>query len=354
MCTSNLSEVKELIPEFYCQPAFLRNMNGFSFGATQDQREVNDVQLPPWANGSTEEFVQVMRSALESEVVSAGLNRWIDLIFGHKQQGPEAVKAKNVFYYLTYPGAVDLDKISDPAMQEATVLQIAHFGQCPMQILKEPHVPRGSLPMYKSPPTPTSLTQQKFSFSSTLHGKQRIKLKQMFPQMYKSGKTSPSSESFVAAWSSDETVFACACPAVGVVQVAFTPFDDHTQELIVSFAAADTAITGLSLSNDMLVTAAADSELRVWKVVTIGEDRGISTSCFLRLYGHASPVVGVQIIQDRHIVISYSEGYVLVHSLHEGRLLKRYEISVSEEVSGVTHNKYTGHIEVDMIQQKKH
>ena len=37
----------------------------------------------------------------------------IDLIFGYKR-GPAAVKAHNVFYYLTYAGAVDLDNIDDP------------------------------------------------------------------------------------------------------------------------------------------------------------------------------------------------------------------------------------------------
>ena len=348
MCTSNLSEVKELIPEFYCQPAFLQNINRFKFGTTQDRREVNDVLLPPWANGCAEEFVQVMRSALESEFVSAGLNNWIDLIFGHKQKGPAAVKAQNVFYYLTYPGAVDLDKISDPAMQEATVLQIAHFGQCPVQILTEPHVPRGSLPLYRTPPTLTAAMQQSFSFSSTFHGKRRIKLKQMFPQMYKSGKASPSSKSFVAAWSSDETIFACACPAIGVVDVAFTPVDDSNRELIVTFAAAATPITGLSLSNEFLVTAAADTDLCVWRLGSVGEDRGVCAEAFLRLFGHLSPILGVQVVQDRNVVVSVSQGSILVHSLYDGQLLKRYPVRNDVIVSGIRYNKYSGHISADL------
>jgi hypothetical protein len=32
--------------------------------------------------------------------------------------GPEAVRATNVFYYLTYEGSVDMDSISDPVMKE--------------------------------------------------------------------------------------------------------------------------------------------------------------------------------------------------------------------------------------------
>jgi Beige/BEACH domain len=45
-----------------------------------------------------------MRAALESDVCSEMLSDWIDLIFGRKQQGPEAIKANNVFFYLTYYG----------------------------------------------------------------------------------------------------------------------------------------------------------------------------------------------------------------------------------------------------------
>lgn len=31
----------------------------------------------------------------------------------YKQRGPEAAAAKNVFFYMTYEGAVDIDKITD-------------------------------------------------------------------------------------------------------------------------------------------------------------------------------------------------------------------------------------------------
>jgi hypothetical protein len=45
------SDVKELIPEFFFLPDFLKNCNKFTFGAKQDGHVVDDVLLPPWANG---------------------------------------------------------------------------------------------------------------------------------------------------------------------------------------------------------------------------------------------------------------------------------------------------------------
>ena len=144
MCYGSLSEVKELTPEFYYSPAFLTNHNQLPLGKTQDGTVVNDVELPLWANNDPTRFITIMREALESEHVSQYLHRWVDLIFGYKQRGPNAVKAHNVFYYLTYEGAVQLEQIQDPAMRKATELQIAHFGQCPRRLLRSPHPPRGN------------------------------------------------------------------------------------------------------------------------------------------------------------------------------------------------------------------
>lgn len=152
------SDVKELIPEFYYLPEMFVNFNNYNLGVMDDGTVVSDVELPPWAKTS-EEFVRINRLALESEFVSCQLHQWIDLIFGYKQQGPEAVRSLNVFYYLTYEGAVNLNSIADPVLREAVEAQIRSFGQTPSQLLIEPHPPRGSA-MQVSPLMFTDQAQQ--------------------------------------------------------------------------------------------------------------------------------------------------------------------------------------------------
>ncbi|XP_034139083.1 neurobeachin isoform X23 [Drosophila guanche] len=148
-CQRDTSDVKELIPEWYFLPEMFYNASGYRLGHREDGALVDDIELPPWAK-SPEEFVRINRMALESEFVSCQLHQWIDLIFGYKQRGPEAIRATNVFYYLTYEGSVDLDGILDPVMREAVENQIRNFGQTPSQLLMEPHPPRSSA-MHLSP-----------------------------------------------------------------------------------------------------------------------------------------------------------------------------------------------------------
>ena len=103
---TNQADVKELIPEFYMpeRPEFLINGRRLALGVRQDGRQVGDVELPPWVQGSAETFLAVNRAALESPFVSANLHHWLDLIFGVKQQGAAAEQADNVFRHLSYEG----------------------------------------------------------------------------------------------------------------------------------------------------------------------------------------------------------------------------------------------------------
>uniref|UniRef100_A0A8C2FNB3 Neurobeachin a n=1 Tax=Cyprinus carpio TaxID=7962 RepID=A0A8C2FNB3_CYPCA len=148
-CQRDTSDVRELIPEFYYLPEMFVHSSGYDLGVREDRTAVCDVELPVWAK-KPEDFVRINRMALESEFVSCQLHPWIDLIFGYKQRGPEAIRALNVFHYLSYEGSLNLDTITDPQLRESMEAQIQSFGQAPSQLLIEPHPPRSSA-MHLSP-----------------------------------------------------------------------------------------------------------------------------------------------------------------------------------------------------------
>jgi beige protein homolog 1 len=137
------ADIRELIPEFFCLPEFLTNINGYNFGTLQSTgARVDNVVLPPWAKGDPKIFIAKHREALESPYVSQNLHNWIDLIFGYKQRGDAAIENLNVFHHLSYRGATDLDNIIDPQERAITAGVIHNFGQTPHQVFSKPHPPR--------------------------------------------------------------------------------------------------------------------------------------------------------------------------------------------------------------------
>ncbi|GAA5893041.1 hypothetical protein JCM6882_006922 [Rhodosporidiobolus microsporus] len=141
--SQNRSDVRELTPEFFYLPDFLKNVNGLQLGTRQENDEpIDDVVLPPWAKGDPCLFVEKHRQALECEYVSTHLHAWVDLIFGYKQRGESAKEALNVFSHLSYEGAIDLDQIADADERKAATSTLHNFGMIPRQLFLRPHPAR--------------------------------------------------------------------------------------------------------------------------------------------------------------------------------------------------------------------
>ena len=138
---SNHADVKELIPEFYSPNNdfdFLINAQGLQLGATQMGDRVNDVSLPPWAK-SPRDFLRKNRKALESDICTAMLPRWIDLIFGSKSRGEAAKEANNLFHRSAYLGPTDLAALPTQEERFQAELQATEFGIVPDQLFVGRH-----------------------------------------------------------------------------------------------------------------------------------------------------------------------------------------------------------------------
>ncbi|GJD06085.1 BEACH domain-containing protein lvsF [Galdieria sulphuraria] len=104
---------------------FLVNEYGIDFGTCQDGRKVDNVELPPWANGSPSEYIRMNRKALESDYVSEHLHLWIDLVFGYKSR---SLENHNLFF-------TDVFETQRPDIA-------AEFGRTPKRIFSVPHPSR--------------------------------------------------------------------------------------------------------------------------------------------------------------------------------------------------------------------
>ena len=106
-CMTEATDVRELIPEFYYLPEMFININNINFG---DVPDIHGIALPKWSHNNPYKFTIKNRLALESDYVSSKINNWIDLIYGYKQKGKEAINAMNTFFKSSYEDAIDIDK----------------------------------------------------------------------------------------------------------------------------------------------------------------------------------------------------------------------------------------------------
>ncbi|OQS03787.1 hypothetical protein THRCLA_03918 [Thraustotheca clavata] len=371
-CTSNPSDVRELIPEFFYLPEFLVNVNQFPFGNKQNGEVVDNVILPPWAQGSQHNFIHLHRLALESDYVSSQLHRWIDLIFGFKQRPPlfggtsHAVDACNVYFHLTYNGAVDLDKLqqTDPALYATTLRQIDCFGQTPPQLLFKPH------------PARMPSTDQIFSMTQTTNwvGYPRLvasKAKRpiicltidedgccaidtnRWLSIHKWKGLPPDREPPFTISAIPTTMHAIGVPfatravttyaesAVALSNYVFlvrskhvfscghwdhsikvTPIDGGQVQ---SVRQHHDVVTCLAISDDnsVLVSGSYDNTLMIWPLFWKDKTCVMPSTPNFVIYGHDDGVTSIAVSTDYDLVLSASrDGTIIVHTLSNGRYIR--------------------------------
>ena len=283
------SDVRELIPEFYVPPGgFLLNEAQLELGVRDSGAKVNDVQLPPWARDARE-FTAKLREALESEHVTDRLHQWVDLIFGCKQRGEEAVRADNLFHYITYEGAVD---VSDPIKQNSLKVQIMEFGQTPTQLFTQPHIcklahklspSKNTVGLPSPPPLPLyaslweGLSQMTFEISYKLH-KESMTALGTLPKQNSIVSVSKDTLRLFSLTSQQQTR-SSALSSMALSSCLVMPNDDTVlvgcwdnklyfysveyANVVHSMRAHDSSVTCLSWSSNILVTGSWDTSVKV-------------------------------------------------------------------------------------------
>lgn len=140
--TASLNNYRELPPDFFFSPEVLINENRFDLGSNK-HGVIDDVELPNWVhNNDAFEFVYLMRKALESDFVSSFLPDWIDLMWGYKQRGEEAIKANNIYSSQLYDSVWDTHSAAQKNSNKKAEIEatLCHVGQIPPQIFNEPHI----------------------------------------------------------------------------------------------------------------------------------------------------------------------------------------------------------------------
>ncbi len=158
-CCTEKSDLRELIPEFYCLPEMFIDINNLNMGKLQvpknikipqfttfqimkeiknikdDNIYIDDVLLSYWCKYNQFKFIYILRKYLEK---NENLNYWIDLIFGVNQGGFGALENFNIFMPYTYVQAIN-ERIKKNKLNESysSYLEaLVELGMNPIQILK--------------------------------------------------------------------------------------------------------------------------------------------------------------------------------------------------------------------------
>jgi WD40 repeat protein len=333
-----MTDVRELTPEFFYLPEFLVNLNGYNFGVRQGNGgKIDNVVLPRWAKGDPHIFIQKHREALESPYVSMHLHKWIDLIFGFKQQGEAAIEATNVFHYLSYQGAKDLDSIEDAHERLATIGIIHNFGQTPQQIFQRAHPQRDGGSSSRDGCLNAIIKDVSRSLTPLFDVRDRIATLTWLP---KSERLLPSG------------VFQLPVPPVFDTvmrwgfsdgSVRFYTADNKKQLALYEHLHIGPPTTATFVDSRTLATAGADAVVTVWNVVHSAKN--IEVSQRDSFFGHRAPVTMLVASKSLSTLISCDmKGRVLMWDLNLNVFVREIQAAGHGEVRAARISAATGDV----------
>jgi hypothetical protein len=336
----NLTDVRELTPEFFYLPEFLTNANGYNFGLRAGGEGIDTVELPPWAKGDPAIFIAKQREALESPYVTENLHHWIDLIFGNKQRGDAALEAVNVFEPLSYQGAIDLDAV--PEEERASKIQVINnFGQTPLQIFQRPH------------PQKEETTSKSRKLDTVVESLTRV------PGTLLETHDRISSLAYISK--SDKLL--CAAPfrhnipphydrymEWGFTDGSVRFYDSNTKKLLGLFEHLHSGQLTASLFVDgrTLITAGTDCTIAIWNVIKTGNTIDLQNAT--TLFGHKKPVITLAASRAFSALLSAStDGRVFLWDLNRSEFVRELNLGPVHTLNPVSIqaariNNVTGHI----------
>ncbi|KAF9701788.1 hypothetical protein EKO04_001077 [Ascochyta lentis] len=337
----NMADVRELTPEFFFLPDFLTNVNGYNFGLRSDESSIDNVQLPPWAKGDPAIFIAKQREALESPHVSANLHHWIDLIFGHKQRGEAAVEAANVFHWMTYQGAIDLDSIVDEKERAQKISVINNFGQTPTQVFQRPHPSRENVA--KTIKLDTAAESLHRVPGTLLEAHDRIASLNYIAKSEKLLCSAPFRQNLPPHYN--------IYMEWGFTDGSVRFYDSHSKRLLGLFEHLHSGqlTTSLFVDGRTLITAGTDCTLALWNVIR-AEKGHIELQNATSLFGHKSPVVSLAASRAFSAFLSADQGgKVFLWDLNRNEFVRELDLGPRQRrartpVQAARINSATGHI----------
>jgi hypothetical protein len=338
----NMADARELTPEFFFLPEFLTNVNKYNFGLRTSGENIDDVALPPWAKGDPAIFIAKQREALESPYVSQHLHHWIDLIFGYKQRGEAAVEAANVYHWMTYQGAVDLDAIKNDSDRESKIAILNNFGQTPVQIFVRPHPQKedsmaklkkldiAAESLHRLPMTLLEANDRVSSLAYIAKGDKLLcsaPFRHNIPPYYNRYMEWGFTDGSIRFYASD------SMKLLGLFEHL------HSGQLTTSFF----------VDGRTLVTAGTDCTVAIWNVIS-GEKNSIDLQNTTMLFGHKSPVVTLAASPAFSALLSAStDGRVFLWDLNRNEFVRELHLGPSQRrnptpIQAARINNVTGHI----------